>query len=356
MARTDDLTNFLTDVSAAIKEKLEDDTPILPAEFDTKIASIKTASSTSDATATAGDIIGPKTAYVDGVKITGSIQPTYKGTDVIVQIETVVKPTQYDNIFCCTPNHDYFVFFNKTEGKLYLTDKSFNVLSQKNFSDYNISNASTFDQLICSEGMINNCYNILLGTFDSSSVYNIYVFKINANDETFSTDYSIITSETGVVTNCSNMAFSLNSPDIVAIMFRKSNKDICRLIKINSDCSTILMWENSSNSGGSYSSGFNKIEFCNNDSLITFYSITRGSTCIISLNADYSIKNVDYENKWLKLYSTNNMIHYNVEWVNRNPVSYDYPSGENEITQPRLEHLSFVKAQLDATRRILLYT
>lgn len=40
MARTDNLTNFLTDVADAIKEKKGDDTPIPASEFDTEIANL----------------------------------------------------------------------------------------------------------------------------------------------------------------------------------------------------------------------------------------------------------------------------------------------------------------------------
>ena len=42
MARTDNLTNFLTDVATAIKEKKSDNTPIAAEDFDTEIASIST--------------------------------------------------------------------------------------------------------------------------------------------------------------------------------------------------------------------------------------------------------------------------------------------------------------------------
>lgn len=42
MARTNNLTNFLTDVAAAIKAKLGTETPILASQFDTKIGEIET--------------------------------------------------------------------------------------------------------------------------------------------------------------------------------------------------------------------------------------------------------------------------------------------------------------------------
>ena len=50
MARTNNLTNFLTDVSAAIKQKIGDNTPIPAANFDTEILSIETAGTYQDKT------------------------------------------------------------------------------------------------------------------------------------------------------------------------------------------------------------------------------------------------------------------------------------------------------------------
>ena len=50
MARTNNLTNFLTDVSAAIKQKTGDNTPIPASDFDTEILSIETAGPYQDKT------------------------------------------------------------------------------------------------------------------------------------------------------------------------------------------------------------------------------------------------------------------------------------------------------------------
>ena len=117
MARTNNLTNFLNDVASAIKQKTGDSTPIPASEFDTEIASIETAGNyqeksltlsqngnyvlnpdtgydamskvtiginvdtggidTSDATATSLDILSPKTAYINGVKVYGALETTY---------------------------------------------------------------------------------------------------------------------------------------------------------------------------------------------------------------------------------------------------------------------------------------
>lgn len=78
MADTSNLSNYLTDIADAIRTKKETTEQIPAEQFDQEILSIETGGAdTSDATATANDILSKKTAYIADGKTEGNIFTVY---------------------------------------------------------------------------------------------------------------------------------------------------------------------------------------------------------------------------------------------------------------------------------------
>ena len=82
MARTDNLTNFLTDIASAIKEKKGDQTDISASDFDTEITSFQIGGTGIDWSEIGYSTV-PETvseAYTLGKSILTDFNPTYNST------------------------------------------------------------------------------------------------------------------------------------------------------------------------------------------------------------------------------------------------------------------------------------
>ena len=97
MSKSDNLTEFLTGVANAIRDKkgYPASQKINPQAFESEIGSISTGTDTSGDTAVASDILSGKTAHARGMKLTGSIE-TYNGTFVINPYKIITDLTKIE--------------------------------------------------------------------------------------------------------------------------------------------------------------------------------------------------------------------------------------------------------------------
>lgn len=164
---------------------------------------LKNGTNTDDATATVDDIINPKTAYVKGQKITGSIMPNY------IEVSKNITYNQFDSsIIMCDYRLDlgYYICINETDNTLNIYRTDTDELIKTHNTESEISTVSSTLNLklknakFSKNAVAENTYNIITNMFDT------------VNDRTYYVGLAVI-------------RFNLNEPQATGISFNTYEVD-----------------------------------------------------------------------------------------------------------------------------------
>ena len=176
MADTTNLTNFLGDVADAIRAKKGTEDPIPAANFDTEIASIETGLDTSDATATADDILNPKIAYGNNGKIIGNILT-----------EDIPSGLSISNKSAISSTNNYILDYSSNY------DIAMSASSANNITNLSLNN-NVLNKDINISQIINSNTTLLAAKFSGVVIGNeLKMLVILHNNETNTNNFAVIT-------------------------------------------------------------------------------------------------------------------------------------------------------------------
>ncbi len=261
MARTDDITHFLTDVAAAIKEKLGDDTDIPASDFDTAIRNIESTgvyqvkSITLNTNTTT--VITPDEGYdaIEQLTITTNVPSSSLQAKSYVfnvnQNVTLLPDTGYDGfssvgITINVPSGSKTIlpdgtkFQSSTFNEINLNQFNMSGITDMSFMFYNCTNLTKADltnlntsNVTNAHAMFTNCQNLAninLSGWNTSNIADmgsVFTSCINLTSiNLIGLDTSNVTSVTAMFHNCTNLVnidltnFNTGNVRSMANMFR----------------------------------------------------------------------------------------------------------------------------------------